>query len=56
LLVAGELARYYGKPVSEILQSRYRPPVKPVKMGDFATISEDGEDRQLACGEAVTGQ
>ncbi|HHY12209.1 MAG TPA: (2Fe-2S)-binding protein [Firmicutes bacterium] len=56
LLVAGEIARYLGKPVSEILQSRYRPPVKPVKMGDLSVISEEGENSGCKCREEVTGQ
>lgn len=62
LLVAGEIARHCGKHVSEVLPSRYRPPVKPVKMGDLAALSEDGEDlgccSQTKCmsGEAVTGK
>lgn len=70
LLVAGEIARYHRKHVSEVLQSRYRPPVKPVKMGDFAALSEEGGnsqeegghrqatggDGQCICGKAVTGK
>ncbi len=59
LLVAGEIARYLGKPVSEILQSQYRPPVKPVKMGDLALIGEDGEKGPgCSCGHKgeVAGQ
>ncbi len=57
LLVAGEIARYLGKPVSEILQSRYRPPVKPIKMGELAIISEDDEDgADCKCQEEVAGQ
>ncbi len=59
LLVAGEIARYLGKPVSEILHSQYRPPVKPVKMGDLALIAEDGEnDPGCGCGhkEEVAGR
>ena len=44
LLVAGEIANYLGKPVSEILQSSYRPPFKPVKMGDLAQIHEGNGD------------
>ncbi|MGI6620002.1 MAG: (2Fe-2S)-binding protein [Bacillota bacterium] len=54
LLVAGELARYHGKHVSEILQSKYRPPVKPVKMGDLAALSGDrgdGREQGLNCQE-----
>ncbi len=42
----------WGKPVSEILQSRYRPPVKPVKMGDLASITgedEKGTGRNFDC-------
>lgn len=57
LLVAGEIARYLGKPVSEILQSRYRPPVKPIKMGELAVISEDDENStDCKCQEEVAGQ
>jgi len=44
LLIAGEIARFLGRPVSEVLQSRYRPPFKPVKMGDLAEICEADED------------
>jgi bacterioferritin-associated ferredoxin len=67
LLVAGEIARFCGKHVSGILQSKYRPPVKPVKMGDLAALeltplSESGHGQQsgaspeCTCGKAVNGR
>ena len=43
LLIAAEIARFLGKPVSKISQSRYRSPTKPVKMGDLALMSEKAQ-------------
>lgn len=44
LLIASELARQTGKPVSQIEPSTFRPPVKAVKMGDLARLSTGKED------------
>ena len=42
LLIASELARYLGKPVGAVVPSTFRPPMKPVKMGELALLSEGG--------------
>ncbi|MGC7873772.1 (2Fe-2S)-binding protein [Desulfosporosinus sp. SYSU MS00001] len=36
MLIAQELAKAYGIPVSEVLMPTFRPTVKPVKLGTFA--------------------
>jgi bacterioferritin-associated ferredoxin len=61
LLIAGEIARFLGRPVSEVLQSRYRPPFKPVRMGDLAEICDgetscDGSDCGSESDEEGIGQ
>jgi len=43
LLVAAELAKHLGKPISEIIPSTYRPPTKAVKLGDLAKMEDDRE-------------
>ena len=35
LLIAGEISRYYGIPMEEVLMPTFRPPMKPVKLGSF---------------------
>jgi len=41
LLIMGELARALGKPIGEVAPSTYRPPLKPVKIGDLARVPSD---------------
>lgn len=38
LLIASELARSLRKPVGEVIPSTFRPPVKPVKIGELAAL------------------
>ena len=40
LLIAQELSSYYGIPMEEVLMPTFRPPVKPVKLGNF--VKEKG--------------
>lgn len=58
LLVASELARATGKPVALVMPSTFRPPVKPVKMGDLAALDAGkhgyGDVRETAHSEAGT--
>lgn len=44
LLVAQEIARALGKSVAEVIPSTYRPPVKPVKLGDLAKLEHGSKD------------
>ncbi|MCL6451089.1 MAG: FAD-dependent oxidoreductase [Acetobacteraceae bacterium] len=44
-LVARELARATGRPLEEIEESRFRPPVKPVKLGLLAQSRRARADR-----------
>lgn len=36
MLIAQELAKFYGIPVGDVLMPTFRPTVKPVKLGTFA--------------------
>lgn len=36
MLIAQELAKFYGIPVGEVLMPTFRPTVKPVKLGTYA--------------------
>ncbi|MGI6643209.1 MAG: (2Fe-2S)-binding protein [Bacillota bacterium] len=44
LLIAGELARALGKPVSQVSPSTFRPPTKAIKMGDLALAAPKEEE------------
>ncbi|AET69427.1 NAD(P)H-nitrite reductase [Desulfosporosinus orientis DSM 765] len=36
MLIAQELAKFYGIPVGDVLMPTFRPTVKPVKLGTYA--------------------
>ena len=55
LLVAAELARQLKKPVGQVLPSRFRPPAKPVKLGELAAIQADGAARTDSAGTRDAG-
>ena len=56
LLVAAELARQLKKPVGEVLPSRFRPPAKPVKLGELAAIRADGAGKTVSAGSRDPGE
>ncbi len=42
-LIAQELSRIYGVPMEEVLQTTFRPPVKPVSLGALADAAQEKE-------------
>jgi len=43
-IVLKEISRLTGKPMSEILNGTYRPPVKAIKLGDIAEgVKKEGD-------------
>ncbi|MCL2146216.1 MAG: (2Fe-2S)-binding protein [Synergistaceae bacterium] len=43
-LIASELSRVFGVPMEEVLMTTYRPPMKPIYLGDLADAYEPGAD------------
>jgi hypothetical protein len=41
-LIAQELSRHYKIPMEEVLMPTFRPPAKPIKLGNFVK----GEDKK----------
>lgn len=41
LLIASELAKALGKPMSEVLPPKFRPPAKPVSLGELADMEAE---------------
>jgi len=42
-LIAQEIAKHTGIPISEVTPGRFRPPTRPVKLGVIAAGAEGGE-------------
>ncbi len=42
MLIAQELANYYGIPVEDVLMPTFRPPTKPISMGALADAYNEG--------------